>query len=441
MKKIIFSFCLMLFLFIQAKAQLFIKSGTTVTIEQAGTICLEDISVENNGTFNATAGTISFKENGGSTDQNITGTGSSTFNNLEVDMQSFDLKLMKNINVNGIITFSSGQFDLNGNDISLGGSASISGETETKTFIGTSGGKISIQTDLNMPSSANPGNLGAEITSSQNLGTTTIERRHDSATGAGGESILRQYNISPTTNTGLDATLRFNYLDSELNGITESELELWRYDGANWSYEGFTSRDGTNNYVELTGIDAFSLWTVTNQANALPAELLNFSATPKNQSVQLNWTTATEANLDYFEVEKAANGIDFHAFDKVFGTGNSSQKTHYETIDNQPFKGINYYRLKMVDWNGRVDYSEIESVDFLTKNTLQLYPNPTNGKLTISNIDLFDTDVQIFDSMGRLVQKSQLSGNELDVSKLPEGVYLIEFKNGNQLFKTKIIKR
>jgi hypothetical protein len=43
--------------------------------------------------------------------------------------------------------------------------------------------------------------------------------------------------------------------------------------------------------------------------------------------------------------------------------------------------------------------------------------------------------------MGRLVQKSQLSGNELDVSKLPEGVYLIEFKNGNQLFKTKIIKR
>jgi hypothetical protein len=95
----------------------------------------------------------------------------------------------------------------------------------------------------------------------------------------------------------------------------------------------------------------------------------------------------------------------------------------------------------MVDWNGRVDYSEIESVDFLTKNTLQLYPNPTNGKLTISNIDLFDTDVQIFDSMGRLVQKSQLSGNELDVSKLPEGVYLIEFKNGNQLFKTKIIKR
>src|SRR5439155_20397820 len=83
---------------------------------------------------------------------------------------------------------------------------------------------------LNNPQSMNPGNLGATITSSKNLGLVTIKRGYKEQSGgnAFNKSILRYYKITPANNTQLSATLRFSYLDAELNGVNESTANLFK---------------------------------------------------------------------------------------------------------------------------------------------------------------------------------------------------------------------
>jgi Secretion system C-terminal sorting domain len=113
----------------------------------------------------------------------------------------------------------------------------------------------------------NPGNLGAVITSAQNLGSTTIRRGHIAASNvvASKPSINRYFDITPTNNTGLNATLRFNYFDAELNGRTEAWLGLWRSNdnGNTWTGAGFGTRDAVANFVQQTGINSFSRWTLS----------------------------------------------------------------------------------------------------------------------------------------------------------------------------------
>ena len=160
------------------------------------------------------------------------------------------------------------------NNIDLGATGAVNGESETSRLIGFAGGYIQIINTLNAPSSANPGNLGAIITSPQNLGSTTIRRGEQSQANGGGagSSILRYYDISPATNSGLNATLRFSYFNAELNGLDENTLVLWRSpDNISWSNQGFTTRNTITNYVEKTGIDAFSRWTLSATSNPLPS--------------------------------------------------------------------------------------------------------------------------------------------------------------------------
>ena len=79
-------------------------------------------------------------------------------------------------------------------------------------------------------------------------------------------AVRRSYQITPTGGSGYAATLRLRYFDLELNGNTESSLQLWRYDGTAWTAQGATSRDTSNNWVEYTGVTQFSPWAISGLA-------------------------------------------------------------------------------------------------------------------------------------------------------------------------------
>ena len=105
---------------------------------------------------------------------------------------------------------------------------------------------------LNAPTGENVGGLGAMLTSSADLGSTTVERMHAAGTGGGNSGIFRVFSIQPTNNSGLNATLRFYYDESELNGIAENDLILFKSpDGLNdsWTNVGGTVNPAEN-YVE-----------------------------------------------------------------------------------------------------------------------------------------------------------------------------------------------
>jgi len=189
-------------------------------------------------------------------------TGSNTFYNLTINKPWGYLSLAANQTISNELSMVSGNINLNGFDITLTDNGALIGES-ADSYIYGSGGLVKKTIDLNAPSAVNPGNLGVSITSSSDLGLTTIQRGHTAQQDIYGEvSILRYYDISPANNSGLDATVRFSYLDHELNGSVEANLFPYRFDGTNWEVHLVSARDASANWVETENVDAFSKWTL-----------------------------------------------------------------------------------------------------------------------------------------------------------------------------------
>lgn len=161
----------------------------------------------------------------------------------------------------------------------------------------------------------------------------------------------------------------------------------------------------------------------------IPVELLTFEASLLGDKlVQLNWTTATELNSDYFDIEKSIDGKSFHFVGKIKAAGYSNQKKdyHYADTDISDEKTL-YYRLKQVDKNGQFQYSKTVSVVKNNKNLKWIvYPNPAKTRLTIDGLDDIK-NVRIYNLQGILVHTT----NQKFVSVLdfPSGVYILAIEN------------
>ena len=256
-----------------AQSQLYIGSGHFITTTGTSTVTLHNAKLVNNGSITDGNGTFQFTGAQTTANSTLSGTGTTTLNNLTVNKTSNNVQLDKNMAVSGNINLLSGGLLLNNGSVNLGTTGQIVNETNSNTISGT-GGNITATSALNNPNNNNPGNLGVSITSSANLGQTTITRSHNSIT-SGNQSILRNYTITPTNNTGLNATLQFNYLESELNGNSESELFLWQStnNGTTWTQVNSTINT-TNNSLTYTGINAFGKYTAI---KGIPLSTTNFS--------------------------------------------------------------------------------------------------------------------------------------------------------------------
>ncbi|MEO8146092.1 MAG: T9SS type A sorting domain-containing protein [Bacteroidia bacterium] len=163
----------------------------------------------------------------------------------------------------------------------------------------------------------------------------------------------------------------------------------------------------------------------------LPISVINFDAFKNNNVVDLKWTTATEINNDYFTIEKSKDGIHFASITTVDGAGNSSTTLNYATTDEQPYSGINYYRLKQTDFNGMFTYSKTVSVNFKNDNALFIFPNPVDNDMFIYTGQIIN-QISIIDVTGRAV--GQWTGDftnkiKLDLSGIAAGCYSLKTLN------------
>lgn len=176
-------------------------------------------------------------------------------------------------------------------------------------------------------------------------------------------------------------------------------------------------------------------------AVVVPVELSMFLAQKKNDYIELVWTTASEINSDYFEIQKSDNGSSFITIGKVQAAGNSSSTIEYAFIDRAPYAGHNYYRLKNVDFDGTYDFSKIELVDYEgTSREISIAPNPAYNSITVKSSEIPNGGkISIFTLDGRLVNALLLRKNgpivkEIDISTLPKGNYYLQFQvNGKIL--------
>jgi len=402
-------------------------------------------SASNNFTASGSTGTL---ELNGTALQTFKGVGSGLLNFYKLTMNNTSgAQLNRNIMVTNNLTMTAGNINLNGNNIDLSSTGTLVNETNAKRIYGTSG-VITTTRNINAPSSLNVGGMGAEITTSANLGSTQIDRGHAVQTVGGNNSILRYFDITPTNNTSLNATLRFHYFDAnELNGLTESSLQMYRSTngGTSWTYEGGTPAP-VSDYVELSGISSFSRWTLSDVGLLLPISLLDFQAHPDaNDQVILNWSTSTETNSDYFEIQRSADGQEFFRVADHDAVGFTNGITQYDDIDMHPFSGISYYRLKMFNTDATYTYSAVRKVN-IEKALAQvtLWPNPASVFASIYLRTNLDKSYQwlLFNITGQLVQTETYSSSlvTIPLQGLSAGLYHWSITSENaQVFKGKLI--
>jgi hypothetical protein len=155
----------------------------------------------------------------------------------------------------------------------------------------------------------------------------------------------------------------------------------------------------------------------------LPVNWLSFQGSSEESVVRLTWSTASEINSDYFEVQRSYNAGSFQALGKVKGSGNSNRVVNYSFVDGKMEGGIAYYRLKQVDFNGSFTYSDMIAVsqDDIDEENLVLLSTLVSDNLSYAVVvkEQGAYTVEISDGSGKLVGKQQL--------KLTKGINNIDF--------------
>ncbi len=179
----------------------------------------------------------------------------------------------------------------------------------------------------------------------------------------------------------------------------------------------------------------------------LPIELVFFDAKCNNGKVNINWTTATETNNNYFTIEKAEwnNGImeKWNVVGTVNGAGNSNKILYYQFIDNElpTATAAFYYRLKQTDFDGKFEYFDIVAVDCNNNDfsNINIYPNPNNGNFIIEGAEV-NANLIILNLLGKQIINQKISSikTEIDLSNSSNGIYFIQISSEKESIIRKI---
>lgn len=166
------------------------------------------------------------------------------------------------------------------------------------------------------------------------------------------------------------------------------------------------------------------------ECEALEVSLIHFNAKNVGAAVNLDWATASETDNDYFEVERSADVRTWKAIGRIEGAGTVSTVQNYALTDSDPLEGVSYYRLKIVDFNGKADYSMIKPINIQPGLALSIYPNPATSSVTISG--KASGYFKIFNSSGRQVMQMRVNAEKttIPINGLPVGAYVIVSDNG-----------
>ncbi len=242
----------------------------------------------------------------------------------------------------------------------------------------------------------------------------------------------------------LDIT--FHYTDALSGIIDPTQVKIAHYDGTDWNDLGGTAaptNTTTNGTVTVTGVNTFSPFTFAARLpGVIPVKLSSFNVQKLNSIVKIKWTTEQEINSREFIVERSTNGSTWTTIAIVPAAGNSSIRINYTTTDNNPVKGINFYRIRQVDLNNRFDYSATKNVLFNTSYEVLVTPNPARDIIHVyANNDNRNLNIQLTDISGKVVRmiNSDQVHVQLNTAALARGIYYVKVFDGKEVFVSKIL--
>ncbi len=212
----------------------------------------------------------------------------------------------------------------------------------------------------------------------------------------------------------------------------------------------FALRQGAAGNAATLSIDGIRVGADWNAA-PLPVKYNSIHAIKRVNDVILQWSTASEINNSGFTIERSSDGKVFDAMGKVKGAGNSIKTKNYSFTDHAPANGINYYRLKQVDYDGKSEYSKVVLVNnIIVKAGIDMTtPNPFNDQLgvSVSVKNQGAATIELRDMLGKLHYSSneilEAGNNKVSIStlSLPNGIYFVTVSQNGESFTQKVIKR
>ncbi|MBK9404592.1 MAG: hypothetical protein IPN57_08680 [Ignavibacteria bacterium] len=421
-------------------ANAFILSGAVVNL--LSNHQLKNITINSGGTFNISNRHVKFTasnpivQNGTfiTPDTDIEYNGISAQNISTVNIIYAGLKINNaagttlpgSITISDTLAMLQGDLNLSGNVITFTPDGFLS-ETPENVIFGASGHIITTRT-LGAPSAMNVAGFGAVLTSAVSLGSTEIKRGHAVQTGLnGGTSIKRYFDITPSNNSGLNATLVFKYDDSELNGKPETSLKLFKStnSGSTWLFQNGIVNHLTNQ-ITLTGINSFSRWSSDSSGVSASIKLImqgfynsssNAMSTDDTVRVYLRNTSAPFAIVD-----SAKEIINRFSLKAAFKFPNATAGTYYlqlkhrNSIETWSNSGLAYIPGTTLNH----DFTFAQNMAF-GLNQIQvdasplrfaLYSGDVNQDGTIDASDLSNVDNDAFSSVSGYVN-TDLNGDDL----------------------------
>ena len=180
-------------------------------------------------------------------------------------------------------------------------------------------------------------------------------------------------------------------------------------------------------------------FVTTNSLITLPLRLRSFTGKCNDNKIDLEWTTTSEMNNNYFTIERSADGTKWQAVGTVMSAGNSSAVQKYSFTADEATGAVSYFRLKQTDLDGRFNYFDILPVNNCNGQStgVNIYPNPSNGISLYGKINLKANEtysIEIFDNLGNIVNQSSTDQQAFTVEfphVLPSGIYYARFTSAN----------
>ncbi len=257
------------------------------------------------------------------------------------------------------------------------------------------------------------------------------------------------------------------YLDSMYVSVSTDKGSNWtrlvgfqRYDPAfttpEWkmesvdlsAYAGLTIQigfEGVGDFGNSFGLDDIKIIS----SSVTPVTLLTFNAKRNGSVNSISWSTSQELNSQYFAIQRSSDGIHFSQIGRVAAAGNSNTQRSYQFFDPNPLKGINYYRLLIVDIDNAVKYSLVRNVKNPDLTKFILYPNPVKDRLLV-DIDAEKTgrgEITITDMNGRHVYKTSVNLQQgintipVNVTLFAKGTYFMKLQTMDNSFMEKFSKQ
>lgn len=280
-------------------------------------------------------------------------------------------------------------------------------------------------------------NITVEITPDSYLSETNWEVIDPTGTVIMGSPPYQDgwTSVPPANVTGdQNGCYTFNIYDSYGDGICCSE-----------GYGSYRVKSGGVTIITGGEFQSFAghAFKIEDPAFPLPVELLDFKVINNGCENTLEWITATESNNEMFVVERSRDGKDYITIGEVAGQGTSLEKTAYVFTDKAPFS-TTYYRLKQVDFNGKEEISQTESVTMDCQEPIHIQINPTvvnnRTQVLITGGMNDELEIQVLSVQGQVVDKLNLvyrdqnASQVLEVDHLPESVYYLRIHSQKNQF-------